>query len=413
MFPESHEPSKTLSQAAEAMRSSAIQPDALLNAETVILKGYNVRPRHFGKAVWWGAGLTAAALAGIAILTVLPSRGLAADMIRIAENGDNSFRHQQTFDVQPDGSLKLVNEVYSDPNRTLQRIFGYQVYWDDKTRIYVFPDGTGTVEHVSLENRNLYRHSAKELIDEIIKRSVVRQSGIDWHGVRADRYTADDPGGPNVRQSFVLIADEATQRPLEMDLRLNGQQEKVIRWDYPPLNPKLLQIQIPADTKMLDINAEHAAIEQLLTQNGPSQTVAGVKVELLQLWADSTGHACAITHADYAYPDNYGILIDDLKLADEPKTTPFEGQYAVYTCKSYKNRSVQLFFNSRSHTDQKVSIPDKVTVRIPVFKGKKLVGYAVFTNVQVHRAWDVQAFLGSPFFEPTPRLGTVSPARRG
>ena len=130
-----------------------------------------------------------------------------------------------------------------------------------------------------------------------------------------------------------------------------------------------------------------------LSGSGPTTIVAGKKVELLQLWVDGGGQACAIARADYAYPVNFGVEIDDLQLNTGPVKVSQSTHYLHVAPADYEGHAVQLFFTDRAGNAGPVKFNDHVTVRVPVFDGDSFQGYARFENVPVHRAWSVYSLL--------------------
>ena len=401
MFDESQNPGDResidrLATAVEGLRSSAIQPDVLFRAETKILSRLPVRRQSWQQALLWSAGVAVAA--AVVAVTLAPTKSFAAELRRIALNADSSVGHVRNYEVEADGSLKLTMEEYTDGNRArFIDMFGNQITSIAGKVTMLHPDGCATVEYQPGHRRQ--PTTASQIVSLFIgseRISGVTSSvsrGIKWHGMIVDKFTATGTfrDGQNIsRQSHItVIADSRSERPIEIDSELSGLQSSVSKWDYPANDENLFKLPITEKTRVFDLDAEHATILDGLSKSGRRVTVGGKTVELIQLWVDEGGSACAIAKADYAYPCNYGIHIDDLNLSTEPEDAPFSGRYAIVQPSKYNRQPTQLFFTARPANAGSVPYKDRVTLQIPVFADKKYLGFAKFEDVPVHRAWNL------------------------
>ncbi len=399
--------------ATQELRSAMIVPTALVRAEARILA--RMKPRRApGRALLWAAGFTAAG--AIAFFVLAPTRSYAAELRRIALNGDSCVRQIRTYAVQPDGSLRLAMEQFTDGLHTRYvDMNGHEAAYDGHRLTRVF-QGAVTVETQPAGHRQPI--SAKEIIDrftsdrQVTGLDVSVQRDIVWNGSEVDRYSASGTvvGTINAgkRSSMVLIADPKTERPIEIDSDFGGQWRSIAKWDYPS-DPGLVRLPVPAGARVYDLDQQRASILASLSKPGAKATVGGKSVELGQLWIDDSGGACVVAKADYAYPDNYGPHIDDLHLATEPEGAPFSGRYWIHQPYQYKKQPVQLFFLPRSGSAGPFKCRDRVTLRIPVFTGKALAGWARFDDVPVHRTWSVYYLIRTynvPFWvAPGPTTG--------
>ncbi|RYG34275.1 hypothetical protein EON81_15975 [bacterium] len=397
-------PSESLSRATQALRNSSLRQDALDRAEDAILAHVPVRSKTPSRLLLWAAGFGAAALAAAFVL--MPAQTSAAEMMRIAAKGDIGLRHMRTFRVEPNGKLLLTSESFTDGAQTrMIDAYGNQ-YAYGKGRIEILhAEGGVTVERQPRKPEMMNAPSATELLKINFGQhpKISLEKDVLWEGRNVDRHTIDtdnvDGRGKTLRLHLTMVSDPESDRPLEMRAKMEGFQASVTRWDYPASNPGLLKLPIPKGTPVFDLNEQRAEILEAVASKGRRATVGGQSVELLQLWADATGRATAIARADYAYPYDHGLEIEGMKLATEPKSEPFSGRYAIVKPHLAKGRPIQLFTVYRTGNHQGVKFADSVTVRLPVFRGEKLLGYARFKDVPVHRAWSVP-FLLEPMNQP-------------
>ena len=174
-------------------------------------------------------------------------------------------------------------------------------------------------------------------------------------------------------------------------------------------------LQLPASDpkRVYVIDDELELVKSALGQRGKRDMVAGQPVELLQLWVDEGGNACAIAQAGYRYPSNYSIKIDGRKSGAEPEGDPFSGRYWIVNPTVQNGRSIQLFYGNHDDAHQRTAYPDLVTVEIPVFKGNALAGYAKFERVRVNRAHNIHMLLEPstmPFWSQSHVKGAASQA---
>lgn len=396
----SRESADRLAAAVEAYRSTELRYGVLLRAESRILDRAPVAKRIPVRALLWLAG---AAVASSALLIAFaPAKSYAAEIRRIALNGDSSFRHILYYDVQPDGSLKLGLEEFASGLRHRMIDMGGNQYTYGAGPVEVLHiDGAATIETQGVGRpqpvtaSQILAGDAQTRGVSNMKTSVRR--GILLQGKTVNEYTEDSTmidGQRTPRQMHVtLFADPGSELPLEIDENISGFGSWVRKFDYPAADPKLLELPTKLRTRIYDLDAERASIRNALASHGLRQTVGGKTVDFLQLWVDERGRACAIARASYPYPENYGIHIDDLKTWDEPEEEPFSGRYLIHQPIPYKGGLTQIFVTPRSWTSGSVPYPKRVTLRIPVFAGKRLAGYAKFEDVPVNWTYDVYGLL--------------------
>ena len=414
MFQEPDESNNRLREATVAMRNSQLQAGAFDRGEDAILRRFAPRRAFRYRAIFAAAGACAVAIGAVLVLT--PTKSYAAELRKIAQNGGAGMRHVRTMQVQPDGSLQLVDELFSDGIRTrwIMRNSG-QILWANREARYLQADGATEV-HAQFGDHQ-FVHWMDEPANKILAfnrvnsgTKVIAEHGLSEHGIglngsTADRYTIDedfiDGRGQKLRSHMVLISDSASERPLEMRTSYTGPPEAdianlpptIIRWEYSKLDPKVFELPASDPTRVYNIDDELELVKTSLGQRGKRVTVAGQSVELLQLWVDEHGNAYAIAAADYGYPDNYGIAIDGHKLEVAPEGEPFSGRYLVHLPSMQMGRSIQVFRGLSGIRDRRVEWPDVVTVEIPVFKNKALAAWAKFDKVSVNRAHDDQMLL--------------------
>jgi len=433
VFQEPTESDDLLREATRALRKTPLRDDFLSISENAVLRDFAPRRASRYRGVLLLAGLGAAAVA--ATVLFMPSKSYAAELRRIAQNGGEGMRHVRTLQVQPDGSLQLVDELFSDGVRTrwIIRDSG-QILWANGEVRYLQADGATEV-HARFGDKQ-FVHWMDEPADKIlafnkansgtrvVAEHGLTEHGLGWNGSSADRYTIDedfiDGRGQRLHSHMVLIADSASARPLEMRTNYTGPPEaditglhpQIIRWEYANLDPKLFELPASDPSRVYNIDEEQELIKTALGHRGKRVTIGGQTVELLQLWVDELGNACAIAACDYAYPDNYGIAIDGKKLEVVPEGEPFSGRYHVHEPSRQAGRSIQLFHGVTGNHGPRVRYPDVVTLEIPVFENHVLAGHAKFENVRVHRSHNVWMLLepmNIPFWD---KSGMVAASTR-
>lgn len=406
---ESHESSERLSQAVTEMRSQSIRTEVLTRGEDAVLSQFPKRSKRVGGVVWTLAGLSTAA--AIAVLSLVPNESAMAQVRRIAENGDRVLHHLVSYEVQPDKSEKPSLEVFTDGVKTRYiDMAGNQYLIADSKVTTLYKDGFATVVTQIKKGQSVFeQNSAKSILEKNLHgevRHVGHEKNVNWNGRKVDKYSVIqsivDARGNKLESRFELIADPVTERPLEMRSQLQGFPPSVNRWDYPEPDPRLLQLPITSKTKVYDIDEERDEIKTALGKPGTATVVGGQQVELLQVWVDEVGNACAIAQANYSCPVNYGVHINGTTSADFPEGEPFSGMYHVQPANLYEGRPVQFFFGEYARNPVRQKFGNAATVEIPVFSGKNLAGYAKFENVPIKRTWNVHMLLepeNIPFWE--------------
>lgn len=420
MLHESPEPNDRLRQATEALRETSLSHETLAAAEDAVLARVKSRRAPSRKGLLLVAGLATAAT--MTVLTFTPNESAMAQVMRIAENGDNALHHLRLYEVQPDKSLKLTFEAYTDGERNkFIDMYGAQYQYANGRVTMLRKDGSATIEtQKNGDSTNSMKASARKIIEINTKGHGARvrvSHGVVWEGRRVDRYTVEqtivDGRGQNLKSSLILIADPVTERPLEMQAQLEGMPATISKWDYPAPDPALLSLPLDSKTRIYDIDDERNSIMRAMSLPGTKAVVGGQEVELLQLWVDEGGNACAIAKASYSYPFNYGIHIDDFKISEHEETDPFSGKFGIKDPTLYRGRPIQFFFASRAANSGPVPYPNRVTLEIPVFRGKEFLGRAKFENVPVNRAWSVYFLLqpeNVPFWEKPKSTGQATAA---
>ena len=397
--------SKKLDQATREMREARIHRDVLDRAEAAILARTARRPAFVRPLLLGASGLAALAV-GVVVLT--PARASAGEILRIAGNVDRGLRRVRFSIVKPEGFLDQAYEVYlQGGKRRFAFATGDLALYDGRALYRRDRDGVVTVERQKSAPIG-EEGSARELLainaGEGARLSVRRGA--------TDRYTIDrsdaDANRTGLHPHLVLDVDPATERPLALRARTTDGLEKLTTWDYPAPDPALFR-PLKAD---YDLDAQRDAVLSGLRGKGRKATVGGKSVELLELWVDELGNASAIARADYAYPLDYGLKIDGVA-SRPPEKPPFSGQWVIERPSAFKGRAIQTFGLLRPVRAGRFHFPDRVDVQVPVCEGKKLLGYARFEDVRVHRAYQTY-FLkpdGQPFWDENPRTqGTEAKA---
>ncbi len=394
-----------LDQAAREMREARIHRDVLDRAERAVLSRVGRRPAFVRPLLLGASGLAALAVAAV-VLT--PARASASDLLRIVGNADKALRHVRFSVAQPDGSLKLGQEMFlQDGKRRFQFETGEFAVYDGKALYRRDRDGVVTLERTppgTPYSPMGEEGSARDLLainatGEGVKISVERGA--------LDRYTVDrdlvDIHGTTQHLRLVLEADPKTERPLSLRATTTGWAERVTTWDYPAPDPSLFR-PLKVD---YDLDAQRTEVLRQLRAPGRKATVGGKTVELAGLWVDELGNASALAYADYAYPMDYGLKIDGVATR-VPEKPPFSGQWVVEEPSMFEGRRVQSFIQVRPDRAGKLHYPDRVSLQLPICEGKRLLGYARFENVPVHRAY--KTYFLKPdnrfFWDKGPRVGS-------
>ena len=390
-------PNEILDVAARAMREAPLHGDVLRRAEAAILP--RVARTTVLRPLMLGAGGLAAALVGTAIFA-LPSRASAADILRIAAHGDRDLRHIRFYVAGPTGTLRLTRETYAENGRRRFRDeYGNEFLYDGRIVTMLHPDGEATTEARRPGRLPLDEGSARDLLTVNAQgwnaRISVRRVLVD--GRILNRYSVErdlvDARGDTLHNAFILDVDPAKDRPLSMRSRMTGFPESVTTWDYPAPSPANFRLPIASDAPVYNLDAQRAEVLRSLRAPGRAITIGGKTVELLGLWVDGQGQAAAVARADYSYPYDYGLQIDGTRSLDRPKAPPFSGRYAAMSPTAFEGSATQLFRLNRLPNAGALRYSDRVNLRIPVFEDKRLLGYARFDGVPVHRTHSVPFFM--------------------
>src|SRR5579862_9627351 len=143
MSVEPNESNELLREAAAALRETPLRCDVLTMGEDAVLRRYAPRRGSRYRGLFLVAGLGAAAAATIMFM---PAKSYAAELRRIAQNGDAGMRHVRTLEMQPDGSAKVIYDFYTDGLRALNVDFaGGRLLWANGELRYVQADGATEV----------------------------------------------------------------------------------------------------------------------------------------------------------------------------------------------------------------------------------------------------------------------------
>lgn len=382
-------------------------------AKQIILARLRSRKTSLFIPLAWSAGLVAASLAGLFLL--MPSHSLAAELKHIAGNGDKGLRHITLCWKKPDGSLDKFVEFYASDDRVKLidcTSGGVTVAQRTNTKEYP-PDGALVIQdYTPSDGESLLGwmgFSSKQLLDQAsvqkgAKISVER--GVSFADQKVNRYTIDcdfrDAQGQTLHNRSVLISDPISDRPIREESQTSGVFPMVITWDYPSGGPELVEGP-PFDAKRVyDLRDEHRQVLRSLKSRGQVVTVKGRRVELCQLWVDEKGSAAAVAKADYAIPVNYSIKINTALVGDSAQSAAQAADSTLALPCNFKGEQVQIFRGERFRRPP-VVWPGRVTLEIPVLENRRVIGYAKFRNVPVHRTWRVKEMLipmNSPFWDP-------------
>ena len=405
---------ETLLKAARELHASSLHPDVLRRGEAAILARVG-RPRRILRLLVWGATGLAAGFAGF-LLAAAPTKASAAEVLRIAANADRSLRRIRFYEARPDGTLRLgLQMIAQNGRRRVIDANGWQFAYDGRAATTFYADGGATVEHQPSNGViPAVEGSARDMMRDIMSganvRIVVRRGLVD-EGRRIDRYTVSrdvvDGRGDTLHIRTVLDADPTTERPLAMRGSVPGMPDSLTLWDYPAPDPAIFRLPIPKATRVDDLDAQRAAVLRKLRRQGTRATVGGKTVELLGVMVDGKGDVAAIARADYAYPMDYGLQIDGVDIQHTPEKPPFSGQWAIQEPTPFEGRETQLFWLTRDRSKSPSLYPDRLDVRLPVCEGKRLLGYARFTNVPVQRSYNLHLWLWTdtarPFWDTRPK----------
>jgi hypothetical protein len=257
-------------------------------------------------------------------------------------------------------------------------------------------------------------YSAKEIL-KVNDRPGTKVSveHVRRNGAVLERFSSDsdfiDGRGQKLHCHDILTADPVTERPLAWQIDITGMPQSLQTWEYPADDPRLLELPMTQKTRLYDLDEQHKSVMTALRSRGPTVTVAGERVELLQIWVDENGHVGVIARASYAYPINYGLKIDGFPMDSVPGGEPRWGLYDDRFPTLASGHSVQLFYDPRDQLAVPHALADVISVELPVFAGKKFAGFARFENVHVNRTLSVHTLL-EPFNVPYWVQPTQNPA---
>ncbi|MBS1728109.1 MAG: hypothetical protein JST51_15430 [Armatimonadetes bacterium] len=403
-------PNERLNQAVMEAQKASISREALDHGEDAILSRVALNRSRSRWRLAWGVGASVTAVVALGLLLGAPSKASASDLMRIAENGDRVLRHVRNYTVQPDGTLKMYFEVFAE-GQDAKYIDQYGgTYLFKNGRLTSLPkDGNATIVSQGQSKEVAWAASARTILETNTKGhdyQVSVKRGIEWQGLRADRYQVDedfvDGQGKTLHLKMEIMADPGTQRPLQVQSDLTGSPRTISKWDYPSSDSGIFELDMPPGTQVYDIDASRDLVKKAIEGSGPVQMVDGVSVELYQVWADDRGSVTAVAGATYAYPCNYGVHINGRQIGTFEEGEPFSGRYAIVQPWTYGHK-VGQFFTGYVGPKGGSPVPDRITIEIPVFKDKALVGYAKFADVRVNRTQDVMRLLepeNVPFWYP-------------
>lgn len=376
-----------LTQAVNALRETPLKLDVQSRGERAISTRLERRSRP---ALFWATGLGLTVLASM-ILFLAPTKASATELLRVVGNADRGLRRIRNYRLAPGGGWKLSEELVVEGGqcRMLDAESGERLLYDGRTLTRLSQTGETTRRREPLPEMMRWPSSARESLKTNLSGRNLR---ISLQRGRFFRYTVDrdvlDGRGDLLHNRFSFVVDPLTDRPLQMRSQLTGFPEWLTTWEYPTASASLFRLPTPGP--VYDLDAQRASVLEALDGEGNAQTVEGVRVEFLQLWVDGWGQAKAIARADYAYPENGGLCLVGMP------TEPFseaEGRYAEHRPTLYEGRTTQVFSLSRRSNAGRRHYPDRMTVGLPVFRAGRLLGYATFKNVPVHRTQNVAFFL--------------------
>ena len=215
MFQEPDESNDLLREATMALRGSRLPQEVSARGEEAILQHFKGSSSKRFHGLLLAAGLSAAAIGAAVFL--MPSKSYAAELNKIVQNGETGMRHVSQFQVQPDGSCKLVNEYYADGNRS-RMIYsaGVQSTFNDGRWTTLFPDGTATIEDSKYDSRWM-SYSAKAILKvNDTPGTKISLDHVTVNGAVLERFTSDsdfiDGRGQKLHCHFVLTADPVSER---------------------------------------------------------------------------------------------------------------------------------------------------------------------------------------------------------
>ena len=331
-------------------------------------------------------------------------------MLRIAANADRSLRRIRFYEARPDGTLRMgLQMIAQNGRRRVIDANGWQFAYDGRASTTLYADGGATVERQPSAGGAVppVEGSARDMMRDIMSGANVRigvQRDLLEGGRRFDRYTVLKEErswrGGMISIRKVLDVDPTTERPLALRSHTPGTPDLLTLWDYPAPDPAIFRLPIPKATRVDDLDAQRAAVVRKLGGQGTRATVGAKTVELLGLLVDGQGDVAAIARADYAYPTDYGLRIDGMDVERTPEKPPFSGQWVIQEPAPFEGRETQLFWLARDRSKSPSPYPDRLDVRLPVCEGKRLLGYARFTNVPVHRSYNLHLWLWTDTMRP-------------
>ena len=409
-----HESNEQLNRATADARKYSITQDALDRGEDAIFAQVKSQRRAGKPLALVSLGVGTIAFCAIIFVAGAPAKASAAELMKIASNGDMVLRHMRTFEVQPDGSLKPQIEVYADgeSSRFIDPLGDQHVYKNGRAST-LRKDGAMIIESQTRAGALAWKWSAsaKDILTQNTKGhdfTIAVKRNVSWENQTVDRYTVEEDLvgglGKNIHLKLVLIADPTTERTLEMDAQMSGFLPTVSKWDYPKPDPSFFELPKTNPARIYDIDIQQAMIRKALGSTGFKTVVKGVPVEFHQLWLDEFGRAVALAEADYSLPFNFGIRIDGKENENPKSNEGLPTRYAMQDPVKYDGRNVQLFGTGLAKVDVS-AVGDRAKVEIPVFKDGMCLGYATFDNVPVNRARDVISLIkpeNTPFWMPRP-----------
>ena len=400
MLHESDSPSDRLDDAIRQFKDAKVDEIQYMSAENKILSQFQGRKQVAKTFVWASTGLATAVLA---VAMFVPSRSaLASELKAIALNGDKGLRHVVQYTVKPDGTRQPVTEFYAlgDRARLLFRDEKTEVVWRNGKCTIFHPDGSASIQTMTKKMVDWVGFSAKAVLNranEGTKAKLSVERGVTLNGVKLDRYTSEadilDGQRRRLHSRVVLYADPATQKPVREESDVTGFDKSLTVWDYPNASERFLDGPKLDPKRTYDEEFQRKEILTAITKGGPTQKVGKHRVELLDLLADEHGDLAAIVQADYSYPCNYGVKINGQIVSESSQDPAVAWHYARFSPSDCKGKSILFVFGSRTPNKPAVKWPEVVTLEVPVVEENKVIGYAPFPKVAIHRTWNVYQLL--------------------
>jgi hypothetical protein len=407
---ETQEADARLDTAIAELRDSRIDEYKLGNAQAQVLRRFRrQRVWRSTTSVFAAASVLAAIFTGVAIM--MPSKSLAAEVERIALNGDQGMRHIVQYHMLPNGTLKKGAEYFATDNQA-RMVFSEpneQIVVRRDSVTYFHPDGATMIQHT--ESRSMsrpqllewMRSSAKSVVEMTQgghPASVSLDHGVVVNGRTVDRYTLDSDfrawNGQSRHSHVVLLADPQTQKPIQEETTVTGMPKRVMTWDFPAADPSLVEGPKVDPKRLYDIDQEQQQILSAMSAEGQTRTVEGHKVNLKALIISEQGAAVAIVRCDYAIPGNYAVRINGIVAGDAAQTEAESKRYARTKPHLYQGIPYEIVWGTRSYGKPSIHWPDRVKVEVPIIDGQRLVGYAAFDNIPT-----IRTYRETPVLKPT------------